>query len=188
MFDSPERLALGFATGLVFGLLLQKGRVAKYSVILGQFLLKDWTVVKIMATAVATGALGVYAMKAAGWVELSIRPAAFGGVIVGGVLFGLGMTLLGMCPGTSVAACGEGRRDARFGVLGMFIGAVMYVLAHGPLQGVVQGLGNWGKVTLPMVTHSSPWIWVVALAAGGITLRLMLQRRLESPGASSGIS
>ena len=52
MFESPEQLVLGLITGVAFGFLLQKGRVAKYQTILGQLLLKDWTVVKIMATAV----------------------------------------------------------------------------------------------------------------------------------------
>ena len=62
MFDSPDKLALGLLTGIVFGFLLQKGRAAKYHVIVGQFLLKDWTVVKIMLTAVILGSVGVYAL------------------------------------------------------------------------------------------------------------------------------
>ena len=62
MFDSPDKLLLGLVTGVAFGFLLQKGRVAKFPVIVGQFLLKDWTVVKVMATAVAVGAVGVYAL------------------------------------------------------------------------------------------------------------------------------
>ena len=41
MFDSPEKLIFGLATGIVFGFLLQKGRVAKFDVIVGQLLLKD---------------------------------------------------------------------------------------------------------------------------------------------------
>lgn len=48
MFDTPGKLALGLLTGIVFGFLLQKGRAAKFHVIVGQFLLRDWTVVKIM--------------------------------------------------------------------------------------------------------------------------------------------
>ena len=64
MFDSPEKLLLGFITGVAFGFLLQKGKVAKFHVIVGQFLLKDWTVIKVMLTAVAVGAIGVWAMVA----------------------------------------------------------------------------------------------------------------------------
>ncbi|MGK2904831.1 MAG: YeeE/YedE family protein, partial [Desulfuromonadales bacterium] len=34
--------------GLAFGFLLQKGGVGKYNVLIGQLLLQDWTVAKIM--------------------------------------------------------------------------------------------------------------------------------------------
>jgi uncharacterized membrane protein YedE/YeeE len=185
MFDSPGKLVLGFLTGVVFGFLLQKGRVAKYHVIVSQFLLKDWTVVKIMASAVVTGSIGVYVMQQFGWIELSVRPAAFGGVILGGVLFGVGMTVLGLCPGTSVAACGEGRRDAPWGVLGMLFGAGLYVALFQALQAVVKVLGDWGKVTLPAVTHTSPWIWLGGLLIAGILLRVLLGRRHEGESTSA---
>lgn len=62
MFAEPRALVAGLLMGIVFGLLLQKGRVAKYPVIVGQFLLRDWTVLKIMATAVVVGSIGVYAL------------------------------------------------------------------------------------------------------------------------------
>ncbi len=38
MFDAPPKLLLGLITGIMFGVLLQKGRVAKFPVIIGQFL------------------------------------------------------------------------------------------------------------------------------------------------------
>lgn len=73
MFDTPLKLALGLGTGVVFGFLLQKAQVAKYRVILGQLLLRDWTVAKTMLTAVAVGAVGVYALVAA---ALAMRAVA----------------------------------------------------------------------------------------------------------------
>ena len=90
MFDSPDKLLLGLATGVAFGFLLQKGRVAKFPVILGQFLLKDWTVVKVMGTAVVVGSAGVFALVAAGHASLHVKPLLLGGVLLGGLLFGVG--------------------------------------------------------------------------------------------------
>jgi uncharacterized protein len=153
--------------------------VAKFRVIVGQFLLKDWTVVKVMLTAVAVGAIGIWTMVAMGWTSLHIRSAAFGGIVLGGLLFGVGMTIFGYCPGTSVAACGEGRRDAMVGVLGMFVGAMLYVAAFPALQGVVKGFGDLGKVTLPQVTGVSPWIFVGALGVIALLLRVFAARRGE---------
>lgn len=188
MFESPTTLALGLATGIVFGFLLQKGRVAKFEVIVGQFLFTDWTVVKMMGTAVVVGAVGVYALVAADMATLHIRPALFGGVLAGAVCFGVGMATLGYCPGTSIAGCGEGRRDAMLGVLGMFGGAVLYVLLYEQLAPVIKSLGDWGKITLPEVTHSSPWLWVSLLVVGGTAALLFdLWRHKKIPALPAGV-
>jgi uncharacterized membrane protein YedE/YeeE len=188
MFDSPAKLALGLLTGIVFGFLLQKGRVAKFEVIVGQFLFKDWTVVKMMGTAVVVGSVGVYALVAADMASLHIRPALLGGIVLGAVCFGVGMAVLGYCPGTSVAGCGEGRRDAMAGVVGMFAGAAAYVALYEQLAPVIKSLGDWGKVTLPDVTHTSAWLWVALLATGGgVALLYDRRQRRKTPGHSPNI-
>lgn len=181
MFEEPLRLLLGLVTGILFGILLQKGRVAKFRVIMGQFLLKDWTVAKIMLTAIATGSAGVWFMVQMDWASLHIKPAAFAPVILGGVLFGIGMAIFGYCPGTSVAACGEGRRDAMIGLAGMLTGAFIYVAAFPALQALTKAWGNWGEVTLPQVTGVSPWFYIgVLLIAAGL-FRLAERRHPMPP-------
>ena len=180
MFDSPVRLLLGLVIGIVFGVLLQKGQVAKFSVIVGQFILKDWTVVKIMSTAVIVGSVGVYGLIAAGFAELHVKPFLIGGVLLGGVLFGIGMAVLGYCPGTGVAACGEGKPDAMVGVLGMFAGALAFVFLWPKLQPIINGLGDLGKITFPTATNSSPWIWIVGLMSVGLVALFVLARRKRS--------
>ena len=181
MFDSPERLMLGLLTGIVFGVLLQKGRVAKFSVIVGQFILKDWTVAKVMGTAVVVGSVGVYALVSSGQAHLHVKPFLLGGVMMGGVCFGVGMAVFGYCPGTSVAACGEGKPDAMVGVLGMLAGALVFVATYPSLKPVIKGLGDMGKVTLPDATGTSPWLWVAGLVAGGLTAFVLIARRAKSP-------
>ena len=166
-------------------MLLQKGRVAKFAVIVGQFLLKDWTVVKIMGTAVIVGSVGVFALVAAGQATLHIKPLLLGGVLLGGTLFGVGMTTLGYCPGTAVAACGEGRRDAMAGVLGMFAWSLGFVAAWPALQPVVKAWGNEGKVTIPDLTSTSPWLWIAGMTLAGIAGVLMLRGLGSSTGPSA---
>ena len=186
MFDSPPKLLLGLVTGILFGVLLQKGRVSKFEVIVGQFLFKDWTVVRMMGTAVVVGSVGVFALAAADLASLHIRPMLLGGVLLGAALFGIGMAVFGYCPGTSVAGCGEGRRDALVGVLGMFAGAAMFVVFYEQLQPVIQALGDGGKITLPDITNTSPWIWVSMLVAGGTAALLWdrWHRKKNSPPSS----
>jgi uncharacterized membrane protein YedE/YeeE len=185
MFDEPLKLALGLLTGILFGLLLQKGRVTDFRVIVGQLLLRDWTVVKVMATAVVVGSVGVYALFQAGHASLHVKPLLFGGVVAGAVLFGVGMAVLGYCPGTGVAACGEGRRDAMVGVLGMLFGAGVFVALYPALRPLIEGLGDRGEVTLPQLLGVSPWAGVGVLVFLGILALALLGRsgRPQSPDA-----
>jgi uncharacterized membrane protein YedE/YeeE len=183
MFDSIDRLLLGLLTGIVFGVLLQKGRVAKFSVIVGQFILKDWTVVKIMGTAVLVGSVGVYALVASGHAELHVKPFLLAGVLLGGICFGVGMAVYGYCPGTGVAACGEGKPDAMVGVLGMLAGALAFVAAWPALQPVIKGLGDMGQITLPGVTGTSPWLWIAGLLSAGLIAFVIFARRSNPPSS-----
>ncbi len=181
MFESPERLLLGLMTGLVFGVLLQKGQVAKLDVIVGQLRFKDWTVVKIMATAVAVGSVGVYLLVQTGHASLHVKPALLGGVILGGILFGGGLAVYGYCPGTGVAASGEGHKDAMVGVLGMLAGATAFVVLYPRMEPLIHSIADWGKITFPEVTSTSPWLWVagvIALVAVGLA---SLPRRAAPP-------
>lgn len=166
--ESWGRLALGLGTGLGFGFLLQKGWVAKHRVIVDQLLLKDWTVVKIMSTAVAVSSIGVAALQRRGIVEPKIKPLRIGGVTAGGTLFGAGMALLGYCPGTSLAAVGEGRRDALAGVLGMTLGAYAYTKLQ-PWLAPVTDAGDFGRRTLPQLTKTTPWLWIAGTSAAVAT-------------------
>ncbi|MGZ8366110.1 MAG: DUF6691 family protein [Nitrospira sp.] len=176
MFEDPYRLVLGLVTGLVFGVLLQKGQVAKFQTIMGQLLLKDWTVLKIMVTAIAVGTIGVHVLVLGEQASLHIQAAALARVIFGGIIFGIGLAIFGLCPGTSVAACGEGRRDAVVGVIGMFLGAGTYVAAFSVLDPLMKSMPDYGQVTLPQFTGTTPWLWVIWVAAIMATALIILER------------
>lgn len=183
MFDDPSKLILGFVTGVIFGFLLQKGQVAKFQVILGQLLFKDWTVVKIMGTAVAVGTIGVNVLVAAGIASLHIQSASIARVVAGGALFGIGMAIFGLCPGTSVAACGEGHRDAMIGAVGMLCGAAAYVALFPRLQPFFKVFPDFGKVTLPQFTGTPTLGWAAGVAVL-IGVALFLLQRLTEKGSS----
>ena len=68
------------------------------------------TLVLSLIIGIAVGTIGVNVMVAMGMASISIQTASLARVIVGGALFGAGLAVFGLCPGTSVAACGEGRR------------------------------------------------------------------------------
>jgi uncharacterized membrane protein YedE/YeeE len=191
-FDTPGLIVGGLLTGLVFGFLLQKGQVAKYRVILGQFLFTDYTVLKIMLTAIVVGAIGVWGMLELGMIQhLQVKPALLAANAVGGLIFGVGMSLLGYCPGTGVAAMGEGSRHARWGFAGMIVGAGAFAAAYPYLEKGFMKLGEVAvtaggtvnnKVTLTDVTGVSPWVYIGALAAISLVVFALIGRWEKAQG------
>jgi hypothetical protein len=89
------RLLLGLATGVLFGFILQKGQVTKYQKIVAFFRLTDLTVLKVMIGGILAGMVGVYLLYDLGLVRLHIKPTLLGPNILGGLIFGVGMLLLG---------------------------------------------------------------------------------------------
>ncbi len=185
-FDTPLNLVLGLVTGLVFGFLLQRGAVSRYRVILGQFLWANHTMLRVMLTAVVVGAIGIFAMRQI-WgdaVPLHVKSATILGNAIGGIIFGIGMVVLGYCPGTGVAAMGEGSRHAVFGVLGMLAGAAIYAELHAAMKGSILKVADLGKVTLVDKTGASPWVFVLASAVIAVVVFALLHKRDQaaSPG------
>lgn len=161
-------ISYGFITGIIFGFLLQKGRVVRYDKQIGALLLKDMTIVKFMFTSVIVGMAGIYILKDLGLVKLSLKATVLGGNIIGGLLFGIGWGLFGYCPGTAVGALGEGRWDVLWGLIGMLVGAGIYAEAFPLMKKTVLTWGNYGKISLPEVFGVNHWlviliIWILAI-------------------------
>ncbi len=171
------QLVLGLLTGILFGTLLQKGGATDYNVILGQLLLKDWTVVKIMLSAVVTGMIGVHFLKSIGLAELHPKPGSVGQSIIGGLIFGVGFATLGYCPGTIAGAVGQGYMDAAVGgVVGILIGAGILAALYPKLQASIMKRGDFGDITLPKLLRVNHWVVVIPFAAGLIALLIWIER------------
>jgi uncharacterized protein len=159
------RLALGLFFGIVFGFLLQKGGVGKYEVLIGVLLLRDFTVLKVMLTAVVVGMIGIYALHAAGMVKLHIKPTRYGANVLGGLLFGIGFGLAAYCPGTGAAALGQGNYDALAVILGLIAGSYLFAEASGWIVRTINPWGDRGVLTFADLLHARPAIFVPIMAA-----------------------
>jgi hypothetical protein len=175
---STAQLVLGGTIGIMFGMLLQKGGVTRYDVIMGQLLLTDFTVLKVMLSAAVTGMVGVYAMRSLGWVQLHPKPGSIGTSVVGGLIFGVGFAILGYCPGTLAGAIGQGSLDALVGgVVGILIGTAIFSELYPRLQKPILGSGDFGELTLPELLKVNVWIAVIPTAAI-LTVALVYLERL----------
>ncbi|MCK1513891.1 YeeE/YedE family protein [Bradyrhizobium sp. 190] len=157
-------IAGGIAFGFVFGFLLQKGGVGTYHILIGQLLFQDWTVVKIMLTAIVVGMIGIFTLHHFAKVNLHTKPTKLAPNIIGGLLFGFGFALIGYCPGTAAAAVGQGSWDALFGMAGLVAGSWLYAEISGTLKQTVEKWGNLGKLTLYNVLPVSRGVVVVSAA------------------------
>jgi len=171
-----KQLALGVVFGLVFGFLLQKGGVAKYHVLIGSLLLEDFTVVKVMLSAIVVGMLGIFSLQALDLVKLHIKPTRYAANVLGGLLFGVGFGLAGYCPGTGAAALGQGNYDAIAGILGLMAGSYLYAEMSGLLGKTVLKWGDRGKLMLPELIRAPIAPFVIAFASFLIIVLVVLDR------------
>ena len=155
---------LAIPLGIMFGFLLHRGGVANYNVIVNQFRLRDFTVLKVMFTAIIVGGIGVLLLHATGHAEYHIKPANMLGVALGAALFGVGMVLYGYCPGTGVAAMATGSLHAIVGFVGMLVGGVLYALSFTWVEAHIQKVAALGKLRLPDITGVPDWGWFVILS------------------------
>ncbi len=171
------QLLLGLLTGIVFGFLLQKGRVTRYDVIIGQLLLKDFTVVKIMLSAMLTGMVGVHILQSLGLARPHIKAGSMGSSVVGGLIFGVGFGILGYCPGTVAGAAGQGFLDALFGgIVGMLIGTGLFAAMYPKLQRGILKKGYFGELTLPNLLKLNQWVVIVIVCVVVVGLLLWIEK------------
>ena len=167
----------GLVTGILFGFLLQKGRVLRYDKQIGALRLLDMTIVKFMLSAIVVGMIGTYALVDLGLAKLSIKPMIVGAVVIGGLIFGVGWGLLGYCPGTSLGAVGEGRLDGLWGIAGMLAGAAIYAEVYPLMKATVLKWGDFGKITLPQTLGVNHWLVILPLAIGSVLLFRWLEKK-----------
>lgn len=162
--------------GAVFGVLLHRGGVACHAVIVNQFRFRDFTVLKIMLTAILVGGLGVLALNSAGLANLHIKAANLLGIVLGAGIFGVGMATLGYCPGTAIAAAAAGSVHALAGLAGAIVGGVLYAFSFPWISAKILPVGALGKVRLPDVTGIPAWLWFTGLAVGAVLLFRVIER------------
>jgi uncharacterized membrane protein YedE/YeeE len=162
--------------GVVFGMLLHRGGVTNYNVIVNQFRFRDFTVLKIMLTAIVVGGLGVLALNSAGLANYHIKNANMLGVVLGAAIFGVGMVVYGYCPGTAIAAAASGSVHAIVGLLGTVVGATLYAFSFPWISKQILPVGALGKVRLPDVTGVPAFVWFIALLALALTVFFLIER------------
>ncbi|HRG24741.1 MAG TPA: YeeE/YedE thiosulfate transporter family protein [Chitinophagaceae bacterium] len=164
--------------GFLFGLFLQYAKVNTYNSISGMAVLNDFTVAKTIAAAIGIGAIVLSMAIGLGYADFHIKPFLAGAVIIGGLLFGIGMAILGYCPGTLPVSLGQGSLDALIGILGGLAASLLYTLLSPTLHGTIGP--DMGKIALSSLVQSGSagyYILAVIIGSGLIAAAFWLQRK-----------
>lgn len=159
------QLLVGLIIGIIFGFLLQKGGVTTYDVIIGQLLFTDFTVLKVMLSAVIMGMICVHILRSTGLATLHPKQGSLGATAIGGLIFGVGFGVLGYCPGTIAGAVGQGWLDVLVGgLIGIMAGAGIFAHFYPRLNSSLLQKGDFGEMTLPEFFKVNHWVVVVPVA------------------------
>lgn len=182
LFSQGTGLLLAVILGIFFGLFLERGGLGNPHKLTGVFYLTDFTVPKVMFTAIIVAATGLYLLSDLKLLDMSrvwIVPTFFWPQLLGGALFGIGFVFSGYCPGTAVAGFASGRIDALVAMLGIGAGSLVFAVLYPYIEGFYLSSPMDGA-TLPKVLGISHWfvmVFVYALAGGMFYLMERYERR-----------
>lgn len=117
------------ALGVMFGFCLERGGMAYAPKLAGQFTGSDFTVLRVLFTAIITAMLGLFWLGRVGIVDVSqiyVPDTYWPAQAVGGLVFGAGFATAGLCPGTSCVAAATGRLDGLAVMIGLAVGVIAF--------------------------------------------------------------
>lgn len=171
-------LLVAGVVGVGFGWALERAGLGDPPKLAGQFYLRDFTVLKVMMSALLTAMLGVFWLDRLGLMELPsvyVPETFLLPQLVGGMVFGLGFVLSGLCPGTSCVALASGRGEGAATALGLLAGMLVVGLAFPSLQGFY-GVTPMGALTLPRLTGLPYGVVVAMVTVAGLGLLAAIGR------------
>jgi len=179
-------LLVALGLGLAFGFFLERGGLGNAVKLAGQFYFTDLTVFKVMFAAIVTAMLGLFWLAAAGVVRLPlvfVPPTFVLPQLAGGLVFGVGFVVGGLCPGTSCVSASSGRLDGIAVLVGMVGGIVIFNEAF-PLIEAFYRATPLGSLTIPQalgVPHGVVVAATVAAALLGFAAAERIERRAVAP-------
>lgn len=182
-----EGIASGLLCGFLFGYILENAGFGSPRKLAAQFELRDWTLFKVMFTAIVVAAAGLAAARWLGWMQaadLLVPTTYFWSTLLGGALVGAGFAIGGYCPGTAVVAFASGRFDGLVFFAGLVAGTLAFAYPYESLRGFMQAGGGPAEQTLPQLLGLPEWLILAALAAAaaaGYTLGGRFERSTRGP-------
>jgi hypothetical protein len=180
----------GVLLGFGFGFVLERAGFGSGCKLTAQFRLTDWSVFKVMFTAIVFAAVGLYVLELAGVVDaqgIYVPTPYLWAIAAGGAAIGAGFAVGGYCPGTAIVGITTGRIDA----IVFFVGLLIGTFAFAGLFGWLEPLTTAGELTrgdrLPDLLGVPEWLVLavlIAAAAGVFVLGGWFEKRARATEAA----
>jgi len=172
----------GLLCGALFGVVLESAGFGSPAKLTAQFRLSDWSVFKVMFTAIVVAATGLWLLRVTGLMNADavFVPTSFVmAAAVGGALVGAGFAIGGYCPGTSVVGLFSGRLDALVFVLGLLAGTVVFAGLYGPAVEQLLALGEVAAGDTFADAFGIPDVLMLVVMGAALVLVFWLGSRME---------
>ena len=177
----------GLLIGLLFGFVLESAGFGSSCKLTAQFSFRDWSVYKVMFTAIVVAATGLILLRGAGLLaadSVYVPTLYLWATLGGGALIGAGFALGGYCPGTSVVGLFSGRIDALLFIVGLLAGTVVFAGLFPMLEPLQAASAGVEEQTLPQWFGVPEWLVLAGLALVGVAVFLGGGRMEQSHGGA----
>lgn len=164
-------LVVALVVGVAFGFFLERSGLGSARKLSAQFRFTDFTVLKVMFTAIVTASLGVFWLSRVGALDLTrvyVPETYLLPQLAGGAIFGAGLVIAGLCPGTACVSAATGRLDGVAVIGGLLVGILAYG-AMDPLVGRFATSTPRGTFTLPELIGLSQGVTVLVVIILALT-------------------
>jgi uncharacterized protein len=175
-------LIVALGVGIGFGAALERAGLGHARLLVAQFYGRDLRVLKVMFSALVVAMLGLFWLGRFGLLDLRavyVPPTFLAPQLVGGLVFGAGLIVAGLCPGTACVAAATGRIDGWLVLLGLFGGMLGCGLVLQRWAGFYESSarGAWTLPELLDLPYGVVVAGVVALALAAFVVAARIERR-----------
>ncbi|WP_312098252.1 YeeE/YedE thiosulfate transporter family protein [Corynebacterium dentalis] len=172
-------LLTGLALGAVLGFVMQRGRFCVTGMIRDIFTQKTWRGFNALLIVIAVHAVGLAALSSAGVIDAQADTFAPLAVVIGGVIFGMGIILAGGCASGTWYRSGEG-------LVGSWIALFMYgvsaaAMKSGVLTGFSDAMKSWSFEATSVQASLGISVWWLAIPfaalVAGLTAYFLKQEK-----------
>ncbi|XP_072173517.1 uncharacterized protein [Diadema setosum] len=135
------KLLVTGAAGIVFGFVMEKGRVFEPQIIRGQMLFQNFVMLKMFLSGIVASLVCFSLLSLLPFASINFKSARSNAgcrtnrkgvkaAAIGGAMLGSGMAMSGACPGATLIEVGAGVQNAGMTFAGCLLGALLYGLTE----------------------------------------------------------